>query len=288
MTACYHKPFLSIACFTTGFFVVCLSTQPLGALGRPATSDEVPSHAEQQAMLSAIREYAGDYISRLPNFICTQDTRQFEAGRKATHWRKGDTLRFKLVFNGGSEERSIELVNSQPPGPGRRWRAPLTTEGEFGTLLGSVFGASSETSFQWHGWESLNGKRLAVFDYAVDRAHSTMKLSFSDLAHAVVSYHGSVYADAETGKVWRITNSLSDIPPEIHTRSMSTVIEYGEIPIGGAQYLLPVEASVVVDTGSSNIRNEIGFSQYRKFEADSRITFTPEGQSESLKPTPPQ
>ncbi len=240
-------------------------------------------------MLSAMRQYAGDYISHLPNFICAQDTKQFEAGRKPTHWHKGDTLRFKLVFNGGREERSIELVNDRPPGPRQRWRAPLTTEGEFGTLLGSIFGASSKTSFTWHGWDTVRGHRVVVFDFAVDQAHSTLKLTLSDLAHSVVPYRGSVYANPDTGEVWRITDSPYDIPPEIRTKSIATTIEYGEVPIAGATYLLPVEASVLLNTGTNNIRNEMWFGEYRKFEADSRVTYASDGQAaEPVKVAPPK
>ena len=246
-----------------------------------------PSHVEQDSMLSAMRQYAGQYISHLPNFICSQVTQQFEAGRKMTHWRKGDTLRFRLVYLAGSEARSIESVNNKPPA-GRRWRAPLSTEGEFGTLLGSVFGASTEAAFTWHGWDSIAGRKMAVFDFAVDRAHSTLKLSLSDLAQSVLPYRGSVYADPRTGEVWRISNGAYDIPPEIQTKSISTVIEYGEVPIGGTNYLLPSQASVLVDTGANHIRNEMWFQAYRKFEANSSVTYTSEGEAEPNRVNPPQ
>lgn len=250
-----------------------------GALQGDSSAVPAPSAGEQQQMLNAMRRYAGEYISHLPNFICIQDTQQFEAGRKPTHWRKGDTLRFRLVFNDGAEVRRIELVNNQPPAPGRRWRAPLTTEGEFGTLLGSVFGANSSTAFSWRGWDIVRGHRVAIFDFAVDGEHSTLKLTLSDLAQAVVPYHGSVYADPQTGEVWKISDSVTEIPRAVQTKSISTTIEYSEVPIGEGQYLLPVGASVLLDTGSNNIRNEMSFSAYRKFEADSTITYTSDGQS---------
>ena len=257
---------------------VCITNAGFTQETPSGLNHEAPSEAEQTAMLAAMRQYAEQYISGLPNFICAQVTQQFEAGRKATHWHKGDTLRSKLVFAHGSEERSLELVNNKPPGPGRRWRAPLTTEGEFGILLANVFGESSEASFRWREWETIRGKRVAVFDYTVDREHSTLKLTLSDLAHSVVPYHGSVYADPSAGSVWRISNSAFDIPPEVRTKSISTVIEYDQVPIGGREYLLPVEATVSLDTGSNNVRNDISFSEYRKFETDSSVTYTSDDQ----------
>ncbi len=157
-------------------------------------------------------------------------------------------------------------------------------------LLDSIFGEASSASFAWKGWDLIRGKRVAVFDYAIDKHHSTLSLSLSDLARAILPYHGSVYADTATGAVWRITNQVTEIPPQIQTKSISTTIEYEETAIGSANYVLPVEASVWLSTGANNIRNEIHFRDYRKFEADSTITYTSGGsgvQGTGRRPTNP-
>jgi hypothetical protein len=237
---------------------------------------------EQQKLLEQIGRYAEDYVSNLPNFICQQITRQFEAGRKPEHWRKLDTLGAKLVFTDGREQRTLETINDKPPGSGRVPRQPLQTEGEFGVLLGNVFGVKTDAAFMWNGWQTLRGKRVAVFDYLVDNQHSTLRLGLSDFVRAVVPYRGSIYADPDTGAVWRITSVPFDIPREIQTRSIATVIDYDSVSIGGQLHLLPVEASVTLDTGSHNVMNRIEFREYRKFEAESKITFAPSG-GENIK-----
>jgi hypothetical protein len=241
------------------------------SISRPA-----PAPSEQQKMMAAIQTYADKYVSNLPNFICEQVTEQFEAGRKPTHWHKGDTLTSKLVFRQGREERSLELVNDKPPKPGiRRWRTPLITEGEFGVLLGSVFGSASDASFAWNRWDVIGGRPVAVLDYSIDGLHSTLRLSLSDLAQATVPYYGSVYADPSTGVVWRITNNATDIPAAVQTKSIATTIDYDQIAIGSAEYILPVRAIVLLRTNSNHVRNEMEFRNYRKFEAESTITYTP-------------
>ncbi len=58
----------------------------------------------------------------------------------------------------------------------------------------------------------VRGKHLAIFDYSIDKEHSTLRLSLSDFVAAVVPYHGSIYADPATGAIWRISNSASDLP----------------------------------------------------------------------------
>ena len=115
--------------------------------------------------------------------------------------------------------------------------------------------------------------------------HSTLRLSLSDLARATIPYSGTVSLDPATGAILRITDIATDIPKEIRTRSISTAIDYQSIEISGTKYLLPVHATVLVDTGTGNIRNEISFQKYRKFEVESNITFGSE--ADSPKTTPP-
>jgi hypothetical protein len=239
--------------------------------------NETPGVREQDRLLELMRQHAQQYVLNLPNFVCVQVTHQFEAGKKPTHWRKGDTLTSKLVFSNGREERTVELVNDRPiEGGNRRWRAPLTTEGEFGIMLERVLGSTSHASLVWSRWETVRGKRLAVFDYSIDREHSTLKLSLGEFTAAVIPYHGSIYADPATGAIWRITDSASDLPPELETNRISTTLDYGEVSIGGSIYLLPVGAVIYLTTDSRNLRNVIEFTKYRKFEAASRITYVPQ------------
>jgi hypothetical protein len=237
-------------------------------------ADDLPSPAEQQKMLDQTRQYAAQYVASLPDFICMHVLHQFEAGKKPEHWHKGDSLTSRLIYSDGHEHRTLELVNGKPAKSSHFVRRPLTTEGEFGVLLGNIFGEATAATFSWNRWEVIRGKRLAVFDYAVDKQHSTLRLSLSDLAQAIVPYQGSVYADPSTGAVWRITNHPIDIPSAVRTKSIATVIDYDTVDIGGKSYLLPVEASVQMNTGSNNVLNQIEFQGYRKFEADSRITFS--------------
>jgi hypothetical protein len=237
-------------------------------------AQEPPSQAEQDRMISAMRDYASDYTARLPNFICQEVVSQFEAGRKPTKWKQGDTLTSKLIYNNGKEERTLLLVNDKSvDGSHRGWRRPLTTAGEFGLWLSNVFDPATQTRFTWAGWEDLRGHHLAKFDYAVSQEHSTLSLSLSDLAKAVVAYHGAVWADPQTGEVWKIVTEADDIPKAVRTRSSVTTIEYNAIPIGTKRYLLPVSAEVTMATDTNHIRNEMRFEAYRKFEAESTISF---------------
>lgn len=244
-----------------------------------------PSPAEQDKLLDLMRQYAEQYVSNLPNFICVQVTSQYQGNKKGKHWHKGDTLTAKLTYAQGHEHRALYLVNDKPIRPGRRpWRTPLVTEGEFGTLLERVLGPDNGAIFTWARWETIRNKRAAVFDYTVDQAHSSLSLSLSGYVKATVPYTGSVYADPDTGAIWRITDSANEIPPELQTESIRTTIDYAEATIGDAKYLLPLEATVSMQTDRNQVRNEIQFQHYRKFETDSNITFGPPGGSDATTP----
>lgn len=240
-------------------------------------SEPPPSQEEQTKLLDAMQRYAAEYVSNLPNFLCTQVTSQYEAGKKSKKWHKEDILTSRLTFRDRREFRNLELVNGKPIKPGRRpGRTPLVTEGEFGILLSRALGDESNASYSWTRWEMFRGRRMAVFNYAIDKQHSTLRLSLSNLVTAVVPYRGSIYADPSTGQVWRVTNTAFDIPPALQTESISTGIDYDEIFIGEKRYLLPVQAIVIMLLEKNKIKNEMEFRDYRKFEADSVITFDSE------------
>lgn len=260
--------------------IICLSF--------PAALDaqEVPNDSEQQKILAAIRSYSENYIARLPNFVCQQVTQEFQADGKGKHWRKADALSEKLVFSDGRERRTLELVNNKPLRSGRmRLRRPLSTEGEFGVLLSRIFDESSNAKFAWDGWDTIHGHHVAKFNYAIDREHSSMSLT--NYVKATVAYGGSIYGEPETGAVWRVTSGSTEIPEELQMKSIATTVDYDQVPIGTQTYLLPTSATVLVVADHDQTRNEMNFTGYQKFEAESTITFGSEGDSGSKPQSPP-
>lgn len=233
---------------------------------------ESPDIAEQQRMLTNIREYASRYLNNLPNFVCARVTEQYEAGKKPEHWKQRDTLTARLVFNQGREDQTLELVNGKEVRAGHFVARRLETEGEFGILISNVLDGNTGAEISWKGWEDLRGSRLAVFEYVVDLPHSTLSLGLGGYAQ-VVPYRGLIYADPSSGEVWRITNSPFDIPDSVSTKSITTTIDYAPVEISNRHFVLPVSASILLDTGRNNVMNKVSFRDYRKFEAESKITF---------------
>ena len=238
----------------------------------PCAAADSPDPAQQQQMLDKVRQYANRYLDNLPNFVCARVTEQFEAGKQPKNWHQRETLTARLIFNEGKENQTLEMVNGKPVRPGRFVDRPLETEGEFGTLVANVLDSNAYAEIAWNRWEDLRGHRLAVFEYLIDQQHSTLSLGLGGIT-IIVPYRGLIYADPATGEVWRITNAPFDVPDSVETKSLTTTIDYGPVDISNRHFLLPLTASILLDTGKRNILNKVFFNQYRKFEAESKITF---------------
>ena len=247
-------------------FSVLLCSVPIWA------ATDTPDPAQQQRILEKVRQSATRYLENLPNFICARVTEQFEAGTKPDHWKRLETLTERLIFNQAKENLSLELVNGKPLKPGRYIKRPLETSGEFGDLVRTVIDEKTAAHISWSRWEDVNGHRLAVFAYLVDEEHTKISVSLDSL-EVIVPYRGFLYADPETGDLWRITSSPFNMPVALQTKSAVTTIDYGLVDISNKRYLLPVSASILMDTGKNNLLNKISFTQYRKFDTESKITF---------------
>lgn len=248
------------------FFISLLLTATLSAA-------DLAKPSQQQAILDNVRQYVSRYLDNLPNFVCNRITEQYEAGKKPKNWHQGDTLTAKLVFNQGREDITLVLVNGKPLQPNKYVKRPLHTEGEFGELVGKVLDPDAGAQISWSDWEDMAGRRLAVFEYLVDRSHSTLRISLGT-RDQIVPYRGQIYADASTGEIWRITSAPFDLPAGLETKSAVTTIDYAPIDIAGRRFVLPTSASVLLDTGRNNILNKVSFTNYRKFDAESKIIFS--------------
>ncbi len=277
---------MSMARFASFASIVVLPLA-LFALPQLQESEGAPPQPEQDRMITAMTQYADDYTSKLPNFICQQSTTQYSAGKKSDKWHKGDMLTSKLVFNGGREERTLELVNNKQVKDRRqRFKTSFSSEGEFGILLSKIFDPASAAKFSWVQWGTIREHKTARIDYAIDLQHSSMELT--NYIKAKVPYHGSVYIDPANGTVWRVTSGTTQIPTELQMTSIATTIDYDSVDIGAQKYLLPVSATVVLVTDRDQVKNDIRFDRYRKFEAESTITFGPNGGDHAKPANPPR
>ncbi|MGA3204823.1 MAG: hypothetical protein ABSF12_20210, partial [Bryobacteraceae bacterium] len=265
---------------------------------QPAVADGTapPTPAEADALLAKTREFAVNYIVNLPDFICTSMIRRFESDPLPMldnqaflgELRLQDFITTEVSFDHGKESYKATAVNGEPAtGP----VAGLTTKGEFGSILGSIMilGGANPVSSRW---ESVDGKRLAVFRYAVDAAHSRFTVDWLDGKHrekkTVPAFNGELSIDPTSGAIVRLTRHAA-LPHEARILFVDTVIEYEPVLIGDAQYICPVKSITrsvwkVDPAGFAFSMNEVQFGVYHKFEGESKLAF---GDAADPAPPPP-
>lgn len=154
----------------------------------------------------------------------------------------------------------------------------VITEGEFGSMLNEIFAGRSQTEFRWDHWTTLRKRPTHVYTFRVRRDKSHYRMTTGTRGRndtAVLGQHGYVYVDGDTGRTVRILAEADGIPADFAVRGASTMLDYDFVEIAGRQYLLPLHAETRLKTLEMLTRNDVEFQSYRKFAADTTITYDP-------------
>jgi VWFA-related protein len=256
-----------------------------------------PPESERAEILARARAHAIHYIAGLPDFLCTRVTRRFDdqvdlVRTRPEVWarlRLRDTSVGQLSFRSGIESY---LDQTSAGGSGTLSAAVatgLSTFGEFGSIVGTLFIGEAITRFSWVRWEYMNGTLTAVFAYSVDSEHSRYFVSHccsesKGVESAPISiraaYRGVMYVEPVSGAVFRITRQAVGLPRGFPTQKADTVVDYAMVPIAGVPYVCPIRSVTALETrvrisavGTRAIRylNDVRFVRYKRFAASSRL-----------------
>src|SRR5581483_12055671 len=94
-------------------------------------------------------------------------------------------------------------------------------------------------------------------------------------AKATPSYSGIIWIDKTTHNILRIEEEAGPMPSSFVFDKAESVVEYSFVSIEGKSYPLPVHSEILTCQGGrpACTKNEINFQNYRKFGADSTVTF---------------
>jgi hypothetical protein len=234
-----------------------------------------PPEAQQHEIIEAAREYALNYTKSLPDFVCAQITDRYYDPTGKEAWRKGDDIRAKLSYNGKKENYDIMLVNGQSVmGKTMESLGGTTSTGEFATMLRYIFEPVSQAYFHWNRVGNWHGHISYVFDYAVDREHSSWGITDKESNRTITpGYKGIIYIDQTTGQIVRFTAEAVDIPSDFPIQFAQETLTYEYADLSGNKFLLPAQSEVRLDRGRYLSKNVAIFASYRKFSADAVISF---------------
>ena len=254
-----------------------LAAPPPPAPAAPPPAPIPPPNSEEQArVLHQVREYAMDYSTRLPNFICTQVTRRYLDPSGLEFWQRQDVVTAKLSYFEQKEDYKVILVNNSMVNTTPERLGGATSSGEFGSMLRELFAPATAAQFGWERWATLRGKRMHVFSYHVPQATSRWHITYEKIAEVVPAYKGLLYVDTDTLAIMRMTAEAEDLPPSFPVQQAMTTLDYEFNSISGTEYILPLKASVRMRSGKMLIKNDVEFRMYNRFGAEATITYEPE------------
>jgi hypothetical protein len=212
-------------------------------------------------------------LRRQPNYTCIETVERSRRSGAARKFQLQDTLRLEVALVEGKEMFAW-------PGSRKFEDADLRTmvstgtfgNGNFALHARAIFQGRGPT-FQYRGQTVLDGQAAFQFDYRVALFESGYQIRVAE-KEARVGYHGAFYADPASFNVRRLEVIADDIPAELGMSQATDVMDYGNVPIGGAEFLLPVRSQLtLIDLHGQESRNETRFTSCRQFTGDSTLSF---------------
>jgi hypothetical protein len=245
------------------------------AFGQTGNPKRPSTPAEQSAVIEKVRDHALSYTKELPNYICTQRTRQMVQGESFARLRWGlGLIEEQISFVDHRETRRVVSLNGQPvaaDGPDQKRGTP--SRGEFGTLLEVIFDPQTSAHLKWERQTTLDRRPVYVFSYRVPQSKG---YTLTEAKQRIqVPYQGLVYADAETLTVVRIEMKITpqDIPKNSQYVNAGLTLDYKPEQVAGHESLLPAHYSLHYQMSKGVAWYEAEYSNYRKFSADATIQF---------------
>ena len=234
----------------------------------------VPPTAQAGDIIAKARDAAERLTDELPNFLVQQVTARMYSNSIPARWKTLDTVTAEVVSVEGKEEYRNIQVNGKPSSQPIEKTGAWST-GEFAVTLQDILSPYTAANFRRTAEESVAGRKAYVYNYTVLQENSNWDIVAPSGAKAAPAYNGSIWIDQETFHVLRIYERTDSLPKNFPFDKAESTLEYGFVRIDGSNYVLPTHAEILTcQAGSSACtKNEINFQNYRKFAADSKITF---------------
>ncbi len=244
------------------------------ALAFPLRGQEPPDPVLAQKVLADATVYAANHERDLPNFICTQTTRRFQDFSGREEFRPVDMIVERLTYFEHHEDYKVLEFNGLPSNLAHDQLGGASSSGEFGSVMKGIFAPVAAAEFHWQAWFTLRGQKMHVYAYQVAKDHSDYHIVVAGRSgDLVTAYHGLVFIDDRRHFVHRITLHADGIPPSFPVQDVSLMLDYEYTQIGDASYLLPLNFELRSRDGKALIKNDVDYDNYRKFTADSTLTF---------------
>ena len=229
---------------------------------------------QDDPMITKAREAAASYLDTLPNYLVQQMTTRYQSDRPKSGWTALDIVTADLTVQDGQESyKNIKVGNKSVNTPMDQIEGTRST-GEFSTMLEQLL-ENGAAKFRAGGTDTIHNRTAYRYSFEIPRELSRWRIeSPSQLYYPATK--GTIWIDKETSRVLRIEQQGKPMPALFPFDTIESTTDWDFIRLGtSGPYLLPVEAEVLSCQRGTSIcsRNKIEFRNYRKFGAQSDITF---------------
>ena len=226
-------------------------------------------------IIEQARDEAFSFSETLPNYVVKQITSRYQsaiASRGGTSWQPLDIVTSDLVYEEGKERYTNVMVNGHATKSIEQTGS--WSEGEFASMLQAVLSPNTNADFRNQHTTTIVNRPAYRYDYTVEQPRSTWTLH-ADGQTFLPGYTGAIWIDKETSRVLRIELAARNLPRNFPVDTAESSIDYDFVSIGTQKVLLPAHSdSLSCTRGTSDCsKNVTDFRNYRKYGADTNITF---------------
>ncbi len=240
---------------------------------RASAYDIAPANVDP--VIEKAREAAFDFIETLPNYIVKQYTTRSQSDnvRGRVSFQAQDVVTADVVCEGGKESYKNILVNGRPP-RGNIEDTGSWSSGEFASVLQDILSPSTNARFYNKRSSTIVNRSSYRFDFSVEQENSHWFIHASSQSYQP-AYTGAIWIDKETSRVLRIEMTAKNMPSSFPLDQVESATDYDFVMISDGKFLLPVHSEALSCTRGTSLcsKNSIDFRNYRKFGADTAITF---------------
>jgi hypothetical protein len=229
---------------------------------------------QEDPIIVKAKEAGAAFIGVLPNFFCRQLTTRYESDRPKDGWQAIDTISADLAYENGHESYTNIKVGNKPQKSMEEAGGSWST-GEFASLVDDMFDPATAATFRKSGQDTISGRSATTFKFDVTREHSHWRIIVAAQLY-YPAFRGTIWIDRETSRVLRLEIESRNMPLLFPLAKVEEAVDYDFVRLATPQpFLLPTVSEVLsCQQGSSHCsRNRIEFRNYRKFGAESGITF---------------
>jgi hypothetical protein len=236
------------------------------------TGDEIPRHVLD---LARIKRRMTDELNRLPNYTCLETIDRYSAV-KGGKMKPFDRIRIQVAIVDGKElyswpgatrfdDRSLaDMVNNG-----------FISDGDFAAMARNVF-VNRTAIITFAGRETRDGREVLRYNFEISHMRSGWHVRLRN-ASGIVGAKGWFDVDTATLDLVRFSFAAQDLPPFSTDKSLEETAEYGRVPLGGSEILIPLAVDLHSEAINSDSRwNHTTFTACRQYTAESSISFAEE------------